>query len=765
MSRIISRKHSKSAQLLLLATTLPVTGTQTVHAADEAPQVLPKVTISAQRHRNAYKANTSGSDKYTESLLNTPQSIAVIKKELLEDQGVTSLAEALRNSPGITLQLGENGNTSAGDTFQMRGFSAQSSIFADGIRDLGAVTRDTFNTEQVEVVKGSGGAETGRGINGGFINTLTKLPTLRDSRELGLSVTSGGLARAVGDLNQRLSPDTAIRVNLMAQDGGVEGRDELANQRYAIAPSIAVGLGTPTRFYAYSQHVRQDSVPDGGIPTIGMEGYVRGVATGVTAAQAAALNAAPRVDAANFYGNRQDRERVDADMITLKAEHDVSENLSLQTITRYGKSTMDRVLTSAGQVNAVNPADRSSWTVSLSRQGVDQENTILANQSHLRLKTLLGGKAHELVAGIELMKERQVNHTLAIPTGAVVDTANLYQPNASKALNPLVPNGGYTDGTSRTAAVYLLDTVTLNEQFQVSAGLRADRYTTETDGITVSTSSGSVTKTPFDLKDSGTLLSWRAGAVYKPVPEGSIYLNIAQSKTPPGSANFALSATNGNANNTAMSPQQTSTIELGSKWEVLKRRLALTASLYRTVNDHEVTQDATSGQYFQQGKTRVQGLELGAVGELARNWKLSAGLAFMDTKANDKVSVNATTGAVTTTSGVRWSPDVTATVWTDYNWHQWSVGGGVRYVSDQQREVSTVLTNGLPSTTPALMPRIPAYWVADAMLGYKINKQASVALNVYNLFDQEYIAQLNNSGQRMIMGQPLSAKLSFNYSF
>ena len=64
----------------------------------------------------------------------------LIKKEILQEQGAASIMEALRNTPGITMQLGENGNTSAGDTFQMRGFSTQSSMFLDGVRDLGAVT-------------------------------------------------------------------------------------------------------------------------------------------------------------------------------------------------------------------------------------------------------------------------------------------------------------------------------------------------------------------------------------------------------------------------------------------------------------------------------------------------------------------------------------------------------------------------------------------------------------------------------------------------
>jgi catecholate siderophore receptor len=182
MTAIHSRKHNRSKQLLMLATALPI-GMSTHAATDSATteaQTLPKITVSATRNDHQYKADAVSSAKYTQPLVDTPQTISVIKKELLQDQGATTLTEALRNTPGVTMQLGENGNTSSGDAIQMRGFSVQSSIFVDGVRDLGAITRDTFNIEQVEVVKGSGAAETGRAISAGFINSETKLPHAKD---------------------------------------------------------------------------------------------------------------------------------------------------------------------------------------------------------------------------------------------------------------------------------------------------------------------------------------------------------------------------------------------------------------------------------------------------------------------------------------------------------------------------------------------------------------------------------------------------------
>ena len=121
------------------------------------------------------------SPKFTQDLVDTPQTIAVVSKEVLQQQGATTLSQALRNTPGVTFLLGENGNTATGDSIFMRGFDTQGSIFIDGIRDLGAVSRDTFNTEQVEIAKGPAGPDYGRGAASGYVNLVSKLPTLENS--------------------------------------------------------------------------------------------------------------------------------------------------------------------------------------------------------------------------------------------------------------------------------------------------------------------------------------------------------------------------------------------------------------------------------------------------------------------------------------------------------------------------------------------------------------------------------------------------------
>ncbi|HTJ96933.1 MAG TPA: TonB-dependent receptor plug domain-containing protein, partial [Rhodocyclaceae bacterium] len=216
-----ARKHLKSSQLAtLVALAIPA-----VAQAQEATTTLPTVKVEATLDA-PYKANVSANPKYTQPLIDTPQTVSVITKETFLEQGASTLMEALRNTPGLTSQIGENGALAAGDTFSMRGVaSSQSSIFVDGVRDIGAVTRDIYNIDQVEVVKGPAGADIGRGAGAGYINMISKLPSLQNSTSGSASINTGNLKRATVDYNHKVDDTSAVRFNAVAQDGGVDGRD------------------------------------------------------------------------------------------------------------------------------------------------------------------------------------------------------------------------------------------------------------------------------------------------------------------------------------------------------------------------------------------------------------------------------------------------------------------------------------------------------------------------------------------------------------
>ncbi len=792
MSFIKSRKHAvvpHAIAALAASLSLPVVAQQapTADAKKDEP-ALPTVKVQAAREV-PYKADTSASSKITQTLLETPKTIQVVKKETLQEQGAVSLMEALENTPGITMQLGENGNTSAGDTFQMRGFSLQTSTFVDGIRDLGAVTRDVFNLEQIEIVKGPAGADTGRGASAGYINLISKLPQLDNATDATVTLGDASRKRGTLDTNYRLGESTAVRLNVMAQDNGVPGRDVVKNKGWAIAPSIAFGLGSPTRFFLFSQHVRQDNTPDGGVSTVGFPGFGQ---TNTNAAVQAALLAAPRTRLSNYYGSADDYEKVDADMVTAKLEMDLGSNTVVRNTSRYGRTRMDRVLTGINGITAsatsgttVTVLPLEQWTIARSRQLLDQTNEILANQTSLNTSFTTAGLKHDLAAGMELMMERQL--TRGSTTGSTATTtvvlngqtiaaianpaANLYNPSSADVLGKPLLTGADTEGKTSTQAVYAFDTITLNDAWKLNAGLRVEHYNTTTNsGTLVTGGTGGNLSTyqprgygvgaivPTNLSASDWLTSWNLGAVYKVAPNGTLYGAVANSMTPPGSSNFTLSTTGQQAS--AADPQETMNYELGTKWELLDKRLNVSAALYRAENDKQVTQDPVTLQNVQGGKTRVEGIELSAVGQITNFWQITAGLQTMKTKQLNQQSFTVTNGTTTTTvtNGVRWSPEFSATLWTSYQWNDLTVGGGVRHTGEQKRVITDVAT--LQNT-----PNLPAFTVVDLMAAYRVSKTVNLQLNVTNLTDKVYMSSLNNGGSRLFIGAPRAVTLSGRFSF
>ncbi|MDR7094212.1 catecholate siderophore receptor Fiu [Hydrogenophaga laconesensis] len=729
MAHIRSRKHSKPVHLLaLLAASVPVAG-----LAQQTP-TLPTVTVK-EAPEVPFKADKSANDKFTAPLVDTPKTIQIIKKDVLEEQGAVTLMEALRNTPGITMQMGENGNTSAGDTFQLRGFSLQQNTFVDGIRDLGSVTRDTFNLEQVEIVKGAAGAETGRGAASGFLNLISKQAHLGDESSASGTIGTASRKRATVDLNKQLGETSAFRLNAMVQDSGVDGRDYVENTGQGLALSYVTGLNTPTRIHLYSQHVRQKNVPDGGIPSIGFEGFYNA---------SAAIRGAAKVNRENYYGSVNDREKIEADMFTAKVEHDLGQGTTVRNVTRVGQNHNERVLTGINAITAVT-ADPATWTISRSRQRVDRENTIVANQTSMNTEFSAGGMQHSLAAGVELMRETYKDISFAT-TGLTITPANLYNPDPYQALPIPFASGAQNLRSVSTLGLYVFDTAKLNDRWSLNGGVRVDRYKLRTRTFDTA---GALT----DLDDSRSLVSWSFGGVYKPAENGSVYASYANSSTPPGT-DAQLSTAAGNINNPALDPQKTQTVELGTKWELLNKRLNVAAAVFRTVNDNQTSYDYISNTTQQFGKTQVQGIELSAVGQITNFWQITAGLAKTSTKQIDQRS------ATTTTDSVRWSPDLTFTLWNSYQLDKWTLGLGARYTSEQKR----VITAGTNLSTQNV-PNIPSSWVADAMVAYQFSDKVSVRLNVYNLFDKEYLSVLNNGGSRLALGAPRSAALTANFKF
>lgn len=771
MAHIRSRKHAHPLRLTHSAAAVAVLA---LPVATQAQQATPPAAAASAPTRNAvlpevkvksavevpYKAEAMSSPKFTQPLVDTPQTITVIKKELLREQGATTLAEALRNTPGVTMLAGENGNTSSGDSIFMRGFDTQGSIFVDGIRDLGSISRDVFNIEQVEVVKGPSGADNGRGASSGYVNLLTKVPFMDDYNTASFTLGTHSRKRATADLNRPIDigiPGAAVRLNLVAQDYGVPGRHEVERKSYGFAPSIAFGLNTPTRMYFYLLHSQQDNRPDGGVPTIGLRSFYNSVLTpnGIKP---------PKVNSTNFYGSKSDDEDVNINMFTARIEHDLAPGVTLRNTSRYGRLTLESTLTGvntlAGIGTLASPSTNfAGYTVSRSRQGRDQTNEILTNQTNLSAEIGSGTFVHSVSGGVEFIHEKQKTPGFGLPTGVTQANANLYNPSTSDVFQTPVRNGTFSNGDTTSSALYLFDTLKVGEQWQLTAGYRFEHYNTDSSSAVVSTLTTYPTLPAGTLvhaspESSGNLKSWKLGALYKPAPNGSVYVSTANSQQPPGGANFALSTAVNSANQAGLAPQKGRNVELGTKWEFNGGRLAVAGALFHSKNKNELVQDPVDpNTYTQVGSRRVKGAEVSVVGQVTDALHLSAGLAYVKTKI--------TRAAATTQGGaIQFSPEFTFTSWATYRLPMGvTLGAGVRRVGN------SVTSSNVDTSTLSGIYRIPGYWVADALVNYDVTKSLSLQLNVNNLFDKDYIASVNNGRSRYFPGVPRSALLTANLTF
>jgi catecholate siderophore receptor len=291
----------------------------------------PGTVVTINGHRDAYKTDNSDSLKATAPLLDTPQTVQVITDQLMREQGATNLTEALRASPGIgTFYLGENGTTSTGDAVFLRGSDVSNSIFVDGVRDVASVSRDVFNIEQVEVLKGAAGTDVGRGSATGAVSLSTKHAKPAEFAVGSAGVGGGDYSRFTVDSNMRLGKSAALRVNILAQNAGVNGRDLVRNKRWGLATSLGFGLNDKTRYFFDLMHVSQDNIPDGGVSTVGLPGY-----TTPSPGTRDFLTTAARPSPNNFYGTKDDHDRIETNVVTFTLTHDFSDTLRLNNITRW----------------------------------------------------------------------------------------------------------------------------------------------------------------------------------------------------------------------------------------------------------------------------------------------------------------------------------------------------------------------------------------------------------------------------------------------
>ena len=766
-SFIKSKKHARHASpslsgpalAVLASLALPLAAHAEAPALDDGAS-LPKVHVNGHADRAVQGPVRSANDKFTAPLLDTPKSVTVVSSEVISQTGAVSLTDALRTVPGITIGAAEGGNP-VGDNLFIRGYNAQTDTYIDGVRDSGSQSREIFAIEQIEVSKGPNSAMGGRSSAGGGINIVTKTAKEYDFNNATVGVGTDKYRRVTGDINRVLGGNAAFRLNVMAHESDVAGRDVVGGDRWGIAPSVTFGLTGPTRAILSYYHMQSSEIPDTGIP------FNNPIASGADVSKNG--NGTPFVvDREAFYGlaNRDFRD-TETDVATVDLRHEFGNGLALRNVTRYGKSSQDYVWTQPDDSKGNTVRYGTVWRRANTRV---VETDTLANATSLSGIVHTGGIKHSFNLGVEFSREQTdrgsyvfspgtnnpLTNTFTCPTSGA---ATLY--NCTTLVNPN-PHDPWVYTRSRspvqtsvhtnTRAVYGFDTIEFTPQWMLNLGARWDHFRTS-----LSTPAAGTAAAVRARVDS-SFDTYLAGLVYKPKANGSVYLSWATSATPPGNdGGDGLDALTVAVQN--LQPQKSRNIELGTKWEVLTGgRLSLSAAVFRSDMDNaRVT--APDGSTQNVGRKELKGVELGFSGKLTNAWTLFGGYTYLDGVIADNGFVNTGTAAAPVWSPSPFNgnafpttPKHSASLWTTYAiTRSFTVGGGANFVD---RQFANVNNNKYA----------PAYTRFDAMASYVLNPNLSFQLNIQNLGDKFYFDRVSSPHYAGV-GAGRSATLTANLKF
>ncbi len=714
------------------------------------------------------------SPKYTAPLLDTPQTITIVDHELIEQQSLLNLRDVLSTLPGITFGAGEGGG-GYGDSINLRGFSANSDITVDGVRDSAQYSRtDPFYIEQIELMSGANSVYSGSGSVGGTINIVSKTPTMRNSSVVTGALGSDAYGRVTADVNRVIDGDIGFRLNAMIHSNDAPGRDVEDYHRFGLFPSITFGLGGRTQLTFSYLHQEDENTPQYGVP-YALNAYNNGPFPGVSTE--------------DYFGySNIDTQEITVDQFTATLDHRFNEKTSLRSLLRY-QEVSQYSLTSAVQgtfclASGINPysgaacAPTNSYAPSGPRGNVrDSLNTILYSQTDLRLDFDTGPLSHAVVLGLSLMHEDYGlsngnvlrNPFAATPTPAV-PTLVLSNPNSvwtgpvnfvqgGGVLSSGLAASGALEGQRDNYALYAFDTIELSPHWEINGGVRVERNEGENrtgyftaygylPGGTVNGNElgaaspgapgGALNGWSPWFSNEDTLVSYRLGLVYKPIDSASLYFVYGNSETP-SQTTVSGACTAATCN---VDPEEAVTYELGAKWDAFGGRLQLTGAIFRNerTNFRVASGDPSVPEQQLDGSSRVDGVALGMAGLITDHWSIFANYTYLDSEIEQSISdflIGGGTVDFQAGDPLPTTPENSFSFWTTY---ETSGGFTIGYGATYQGEY----TFNRASSTSALYYTEP-YWVHRAMIAYEVTDHFVLQLNVNNLFDETYYTRIRNN--------------------
>ena len=671
---------------------------------------LHEIEVKDNLAKTYLKKTTSTATKTDTRIRDIPQSISVITEEQIKDQSLLGLKDAIQYSPGVMAGQGE-GNR---DSIWFRGNQSTSDLFVDGVRDDVQYYRDLYNIDRVEVLMGPNGMIFGRGGVGGVINRVTKEAHWENKNELRMQGGTYDHKRSSIDLNSGINETLAVRINAMIEDSG-SFRQGVESEKKAINPTFTFKPSDKTKIVVGMEYFNDKRTNDRGIPSVSNGLQSRPFST----------------SRSTFFGNasQSPNEAIVKNGYAI-IDHTFDNGMSVKNTTRfsdYDKYYQNVYANSSVQANG-------TFTIDGYYDNTQRQNFF--NQTDLTYNFKTGSVSHKLLTGLEIGLQENQNYR-------IVNSGTDPTPLASNPFALLTFNSSRSRNTSTdisNQAIYLQDQIYLNEQLQIIAGLRYDKFKTKfNDSVTIANSA--------TINDQ--FISPRVGLVYKPIEPVSLYTNYSLSYLP----RTGEQLTSLTSSIKSFDPEKFTNIELGLKYDFLQS-FSISSSIYHLERSKMAITDPQSPTNIIIVDGQVtKGFELGLAGKLFDSYSMYGGYTYQDAD----ITKNQGTGNTQITSGTPLGhvPEHTFSLWNKYEMDEtWSAALGVVSRSD--------MFAATPTTSTAV--KLPGYARLDAAIYANINKQTKLQLNIENLLDKTYYQSAHNNNNIMY-GYPLTARATVTYTF
>ena len=699
------------------------------------------IVVTAQRPAEqetatSYKISRSTSATRTDTaLIDVPQSVNVVSLKQILDQSANNITDVVRYIPGVFASQGE-GNR---ETLTFRGNSTTSSFFVDGVRDDVQTYRDLYNIDRLEVLRGSSALAFGRGTTGGLINRVTKVAD--GERHAGLRLEGGSYDHYRGQFDLGAPVDANLSVRMTgAYQNSRSYRERVFLERGGINPTATLKLDPATTITLGYEHFDDRRVGDRGVSS-----YL-----GVP------LETPPR----QFFGDPDASPTyTHTDAGTLLVAHAFSKAVTMRNHLRYAEYDKFYQNVFPGAVNTTtqkNPDGLATGSyspgtiVALSAYNNRARRKNFYNQTDLNAAVTTGSIEHVLLVGAEFGRQSTDNlrnegffPTATAPQGVPTIFTPIAAPRVRRrdVVWREAATSGDTYSVATVAAGYIQDQLRLSPAFQIIAGIRYERFNTKVTNRNPFVAAG--IQRDFDVTDS--LWSPRAGLIYKPVEQASIYASFSRSYLPRGGDQLAgLTIAN-----QSLAPERYDTYEVGAKWDIVPTLNMAGAVFQLDRSNVLVLSDPNNPASLTVpvGHQRTRGVEVSAQGEITDRLSLTGSYTYSDAKFLDSLS-----GTVRAGNRVPNVPRNAATLWARYNPTR-SFGAALGVIYQGQR---------FAATDNAVV--LPGYTRVDGAIFYTINRRLDVQINVENIFDRRYFLYSDNN-TNITPGSPTAVRIGLNARF